>query len=71
MFERGSFADEISRSMDKSLVKTQTENTYGLSKLAKAVDFLNDAATIFERAGMFSEAAQVTEILQALTKDLK
>ena len=71
MFKSSSFSDEISHSMEKTLVKNQVENTYGLDKLAKAVDYLNDAATIFERAGMYSEAAQVIEILQALTKDLK
>jgi hypothetical protein len=71
MFKQSSFADEISHSMEKTLVKSQVENTYGLSRLAKAVDYLNDAAAIFDRAGMHSEAAQVTEILLALTKDLK
>lgn len=69
--QNGSFGDEIFHSMEKTLVKSQVENTYGLSKLAKAVDYLNDAAAIFERADMHSEAAQVTEILLALTKDLK
>ena len=70
MFKQG-FEDEIYRSMETSLVKNQTENTHGLNKLAKAVDYLNDAAAIFERAGMVAEATQITEVLQALAKDLK
>jgi hypothetical protein len=70
MFKQGSFEDEIFRSMEKNLVKNQTENTYGLNKLAKAVDYLNEAAAIFEHAGMSSEATQITEILQVLAKEL-
>ena len=70
MFKQSNSEDEIFRSMDKSLVKNQTENTYGLNKLAKAVDYLNEAAAIFEDAGMSSEAAQITEILHALIKDI-
>ena len=66
-----SFKDEIFRSMEKTLVSSQVENTHGLSKLAKAVDYLNDAAAIFERAGMVAEATQIAEVIQALTEDLK
>lgn len=68
MFKQQGFEDEIIRSMENSLVKNQTENTYGLSKLAKAVDYLNDAAAIFEHAGMFEEAIQITDVLQVLSK---
>jgi hypothetical protein len=72
MFKQaGSFEDEIFRSMEKTLVKNQTEkNTHGLNKLAQAVDYLNDAAVIFERAGMSEEANLITEILAGLAKDL-
>lgn len=71
MFKSSSFSNEIYHSMEKTLVKSQVENTYGINKLAKAVDYLSDAAAIFESAGMCSEAAQITEILLDLTKDLK
>jgi len=69
---KNSFENEIFRSMEKTLVKNQTENnTHGLNKLAKAVDYLNDAAVIFERAGMTQEADLITEVLAGLAKDLK
>lgn len=71
MFKQSSFEDEIYRSMETFLVKNQTENTHGLNKLAKAVDYLDDAAAIFERAGMLEEASQVIELLQALAEDIK
>lgn len=71
MFKQNSCEDEIYRSMETGLIKNQTENTHGLNKLAKAVDYLNDAAAIFERAGMTAEATQVIEVLQALAKDLQ
>ena len=69
MFRTGSFEDEIYRSMETSLVKNQVENTYGIQKLAKAVDFLNTAADIFDQAGMSEESRQITEILRSLAKD--
>jgi hypothetical protein len=71
MFKQQADGDEIFRSMEKTLVKSQVENTYGLSKLAKAVDYLNDAAAIFERAGMLEEAALITTVLHGLAKDVQ
>jgi hypothetical protein len=71
LFKQANFEDELFRSMEKTLVKSQVENTHGLSKLAKAVDYLNDAAAIFERAGMLEEAALITEVLRGLAKDLQ
>jgi len=71
MFKNNSFEDEIYRSMEKTLVSNQVENKHGFNRLAKAVDFLNEAASIFELAGMHKEAAEVTEVLQSLAKDLK
>lgn len=69
MFKQGSFEDEIYRSMEKSLVKNQTENRHGFNKLAKAADLLNTAADIFERAGMSKEAEEVTKVLQSMAVD--
>jgi hypothetical protein len=71
MFKQGSFEDELYRSMEKTLVKNQTENEHGFNKLAQAADLLNTAADIFDRVGMKEEAADVTNILQELAKDLK
>lgn len=71
MFKQGSFEDELYRSMEKSLVKNQTENKHGFNKLAKAADFLNTAADIFDRAGMSKEAEEIVKILQSLAVDIK
>lgn len=65
------FEDEIYRSMEKTLVNSQVENKYGLSKLAKATDLLNMAASIFDNAGMVEEASEITEILEDLSKQFK
>jgi len=67
MFKQASFADEIYRSMESSLVKSQTEEKHGFSKLDKAIDLLNTAASIFESAHMYSEADEVTAVLKSLT----
>jgi hypothetical protein len=71
LFASNHFEDEIYRSMEKTLVSNQVENKHGFNKLAKAVDFLNEAAAIFEQAGMYKEAAEVTKVLQSLAKDLQ
>ncbi len=69
LFNMSNFEDEIYRSMETTLAKNQTENTYRFQKLAKAVDFLNTAAEIFDQAGMLEESRQITEILRSLAKD--
>lgn len=71
LFSSNNFENEIFRSMEKTLVANQVENKYGFNKLAKAADLLNTAASIFERAGMLSEAEEITEVLLSLSKDLK
>jgi hypothetical protein len=71
MFKQSSFEDELYRSMEKTLVKNQTENTHGFNKLAQAADLLNTAADIFDRAGMQEASEDVTNILKELAKDLK
>lgn len=71
MFKRANIEAEIFQSMETSLIKNQVEGKYGLSKLAKAADLLNEAASIFDDAEMFQESKDISDILQNLTKDLK
>ncbi len=68
MFKSGTIADEIYRSMGQNLVSNQTENNHGFDKLAKAIDYLNSAASIFEAAGMQEQADEIIEVLQELAK---
>ena len=70
MFKNASFEDEIYRSMEKKLVSAQVENKHGFNKLAKAADYLNTAAEMFDNAGMHEQAAEVTEVLQELAAQL-
>lgn len=70
MFKTGSFENEIFHSMEKQLVSSQIEQKHGFNKLAKAADYLNAAAELFEKAGMVEEADEVTEVLQQLTNKL-
>lgn len=71
MFKYGSFEEEIYRSMEKKLVAKQVEDTHGFNKLAKAADYLNAAAELFDNAGMYVQAAEVTEVLKKLSEQLK
>jgi hypothetical protein len=70
MFKTGSFENEIFRSMEKTLASNQLEAKYGFDKLAKAADYLNAAAAVFEKAGMHKQAIEVTEVLQGLLDQL-
>jgi len=70
MFKIGSFEDEIYRSMETKLVSNQLEDKFSFDKIAKAADYLNAAASLFDKAGMYSEAAEITEVLQSLAKQL-
>lgn len=71
MFKYGSFEQEIYSSMERSLVANQVENQYGLNKIAKAADYLNAAAELFDNAGMHDQAAEITNVLHKLAEQLK
>jgi hypothetical protein len=71
MFKMASCEDEIFQSMEKNLIANQTENVYGFNKLASAVDFLDKAAAIFEKAGMTEIAEDISKVLESLSGDLK
>jgi hypothetical protein len=70
MFKYGSFEQEIYSSMEKHLVSNQVEDQYGFNKLAKAAEYLNNAAELFDNAGMHKQAAEVTEVLHKLAEQL-
>ena len=70
MFKQCSFEDEIFHSMEKQLVNSNLEQEYNFTKIAKALDFLNMAAEMFEKADMQEEAIEVTNIIKGLTKQL-
>lgn len=70
MFKNNSFEDEIYLSMEKKLASNQLENKYSFDKLAKAADYLNAAASIFDKAGMKTESAEVTKVLHNLAIQL-
>jgi len=54
------------QSMQKHLTANKTERQHGFSKLAQAIDLLNETAEIFDQANMSSESAEITEILAGL-----
>jgi len=70
MFKIGSHADDIVSEMEKELKAHHVENTYGFNKLAKAADYLNSAASIFEDANMPEVSDKITEILKNLATEL-
>src|SRR5574338_389811 len=68
MFKTANFEDEIYRSMEKKLVANQDDENHGLSKIAKATDYLNAAAEIFEQAGMTGPAEEINNVMQDLAQ---
>lgn len=69
MFKQSSFEKEIYQSMEKALVKNQSEQQSELNKISRAIDNLNAAAEIFENAGMIEPASDITEVLQSLAME--
>lgn len=63
MFNDDDISNEIYKSMEKQLVSNQLENKYAFNKYAKIVDYLNQAANIFDKAGMQQEANEITKIM--------
>jgi hypothetical protein len=69
MFKSGSIESELMRSMEKQLVANNIESKYKFSKMAKVLDYLNAAAHIFEKAGLSSEAIEITDVLKKIAED--
>lgn len=70
MFKSSSDESEIFRSMEKTLVKSQSETAHGGSrKLAKAANLLNEAISIFVQAGMLQEADMIAEVWNSLASE--
>lgn len=67
MFKQSSFEEDIYKSMEQHLMAHQVENQHGFNKLTKAADYLNSAAQLFDKAGLHSQAAKITELLQELS----
>ena len=57
--------------MHSNLIKSQIEKEHSFDKIAKATDLLNDAAFIFEKAGMVKEAAEIIDVLSEITEKVR
>lgn len=68
MFTKTSAANEVALAMELSLISKAEEETFGLSKIAQAVDHLNSAADIFDDVGLSSEAEYLTNLIEVLAK---
>lgn len=71
MFKIGSHADDIVSDMEKELKAQSVEKSFGFNKLAKAADYLNSAASIFEDANLPEISDKITEILKDLANQLE
>jgi hypothetical protein len=68
MFKIDSFELELMKSMSDNLLLKVAEEKSGINRLNKAVDYLNSAASIFEKSGMIKEAEEITKIISSLNK---
>jgi hypothetical protein len=67
MFKSGSIADELMHSMEKQLVVNQVEEQHKFNKLARAIDYLNAAANIFDKAGLNQESEDVINVIEDMS----
>ena len=70
MFKINCSADEIYQSMEKSIASNNLENKYGFNKLARAIDYLNSAAEIFENSNMASEADEIVDLMLSFAQSV-
>jgi len=71
MFRKTSAADEIAQAMEKNLIKTTIEETIGVERIGKAVDYLHSAADIFDSAGLYEEAEALTLLMEKFAAKAK
>jgi len=64
LYKQASIADEVMVEMAKALKTNKTEQP--TQKLAEAVDHLNSAASIFDKAGYANEADAITSVIERL-----
>lgn len=69
MFKLGSFEEEIYSSMKKNLVSNQLDDRYSLDKIAKAADYINNAAELLDASGFKVEAEMLTGVLKRLANE--
>lgn len=68
MFKLGSFEEELYKNMQRNLDNIKSTEVNDLNKLAKVVQYIHKAASIFEQAGMYKQAKELTTILEGLVK---
>lgn len=66
MFKYSSSENEIYQSMGQKLSSAQLENKYNFDKLARVIDYLNTASSIFDQTGLHAEAREINGILFSL-----
>ena len=70
MFKSGSIENELMQSMEKNLASNYLENKHNFNKLAKAFDYINAAADIFDKSGMKKESEEITSFLNKLAEEV-
>lgn len=69
MFKSSSIEQELMQSMEKQLMIKRADDKGGFNKLAKAIDYLNAAAHIFDQVNFVEESEDITKILASLAEE--
>jgi hypothetical protein len=67
MFKYCSVENELMEELDKKLIANHVENTHGFNKLAKAIDYVNNATEILSTAGI---SPDIIKRLENLLQDV-
>ncbi len=70
MFKVGSFEQELQQSMETQLASNYLDGKHGFQRLARAVEMLAKAASIFEAAEMPEIADAITDAVSTLTENV-
>jgi hypothetical protein len=72
MFNKKDFSADIAASMEDNLVSSAIEKqSEQINKFAKALDYLNSVAEIFDELGLYSEAEATTNFLEVVAAKKK
>ena len=60
------FSTDIMSSMKNNLISNTIEDKFSFNKLAKAIDYLNDAAEIFDKNELYDQSNEINKVLISL-----
>lgn len=69
MFKTDGFEQELLQNMHENMLAKKAEDTHGLSKIVKAVSYLDQAKKILKEASLTNEANELSELIKSFAQE--